>query len=127
MYEAEKAIEVAEKILSKPLEEFLGDYEAVFALRYAVIQFVEAAAQIGLVLLRRYGEAPSSYSEIFTLLAERGLMPRDLAAQMRRFAGLRNILVHRYWEVDDERMYRELRDGIESARRFINWARSLRD
>jgi uncharacterized protein YutE (UPF0331/DUF86 family) len=39
---------------------------------------------------------------------------------MRRFAGLRNLLVHRYWEVDDARLYRELKEGgLEALRRFL--------
>jgi uncharacterized protein with HEPN domain len=36
---------------------------------------------------------------------------------MRRFAGLRNLLVHRYWEVDNARLYRELKEeGLKTLR-----------
>jgi uncharacterized protein YutE (UPF0331/DUF86 family) len=54
------------------------------------------------------------------MLGERGIIPRDLAAAMRRFEGLRNLLVHRYWGVDDARLYRELKEeGLKTLRRFM--------
>jgi len=46
------------------------------------------------------------------MLGERGIIQRDLAAAMRRFSGLRHLLVHRHWEVDDARLYRELKEGV---------------
>jgi len=116
----ERSINFMEQILNRPLDEFLNDDEAVYALRYAVIEAVEAAVQIGLILLRETGARPASYGEVFQMLGERGIIPRDLAAAMRRFAGLRNLLVHRYWEVDDARLYRELKEGgLETLRRFL--------
>jgi len=116
----ERSVNFIERILSHPLDEFLNDDEAVYALRYAVIEAVEAAVQIGLILLRETGARPASYGEVFQMLGERGIIPRDLAAAIRRFAGLRNLLVHRYWEVDDARLYRELKEeGLETLRRFL--------
>jgi len=116
----ERSVKFIEQILNRPLDEFLNDDEAVYALRYAVIEAVEAAVKIGLILLRETGARPSSFGEVFQMLGERGIIPRDLAAAMRRFAGLRNLLVHRYWEVDDARLYRELKEeGLETLRRFL--------
>jgi uncharacterized protein YutE (UPF0331/DUF86 family) len=113
----ERSVNFIEQILNRSLDEFLNDDEAV---RYAVIEAVEAAVQIGLILLRETGARPASFGEVFQMLGERGIIPRDLAAAMRRFAGLRNLLVHRYWEVDDARLYRELKEGgLETLRRFL--------
>jgi len=115
----ERSVNFMEQILNHPLDEFLNDDEAVYALRYAVIEAVEAAVQIGLILLRETGARLASFGEVFQMLGERGIIPRDLAAAMRRFAGLRNLLVHRYWEVDDA-MYRELKEeGLETLRSFL--------
>ena len=115
----ERSVNFMEQILNRPLDEFLNDDKAVYALRYAVIEAVEAAVQIGLILLRETGARPASFGEVFQILGERGIIPRDLAAAMRRFAGLRNLLVHRYWEVDDA-MYRELKEeGLETLRSFL--------
>ena len=43
----ERSVHFIERILSHPLDEFLNDNEALYALRYAVIEAVEAAVQIG--------------------------------------------------------------------------------
>jgi uncharacterized protein YutE (UPF0331/DUF86 family) len=116
----ERSVHFIEQILNHSLDEFLNDDEAVYTLRYAVIEAVEAAVQIGLILLRETGARPASFGEVFQMLCERGIIPRDLAAAMRRFAGLRNLLVHRYWEVDDTRLCRELREeGLKTLRRFM--------
>jgi uncharacterized protein YutE (UPF0331/DUF86 family) len=116
----ERSVNFMEQTLNRPLDEFLNDDEAVYALRYAVIEAVEAAVQIGLILLRETGARPTSFGEVFQMLGERGIIPRDLAAAMRRFAGLRNLLVHRYWEADDARLYRELKEeGLKTLRRFM--------
>jgi uncharacterized protein YutE (UPF0331/DUF86 family) len=116
----ERSVNFMEQILNRPLDEFLNDDEAVYALRYAVIEAVETAVQIGLILLRETGARPTSFGEVFQMLGERGIIPRDLAAAMRRFAGLRNLLVHRYWDVDDAMLYRELKEeGLETLRRFM--------
>jgi uncharacterized protein YutE (UPF0331/DUF86 family) len=115
----ERAVKFMERALSRPLDEFVNNDEAVYAVRYAVIESVEAAVQAGLIILRGSGARPGSYCEVFEMLGERGVIPRDLAAAMRRFAGLRNLLVHRYWEVDDARLYRELREGgLDVLKRF---------
>ncbi len=116
----ERSVNFMEQILNRPLGEFLNDDVAVYALRYAVIEAAEPAVQIGLILLRETRARPASYSEVFQMLGERGIIPRDLSAAMRRFAGLRNLLVHRYWEVDDARLYRELKEeSLKTLRRFL--------
>jgi uncharacterized protein YutE (UPF0331/DUF86 family) len=114
----ERSVNFIEQILNRSLDEFLNDDEAVYALRYAVIEAVEAAVQTGSSSGRREPARPALAR--YSMLGERGIIPRDLAAAMRRFAGLMNLLVHRYWEVDDARLYRELKEeGLETLRRFL--------
>jgi hypothetical protein len=72
----ERSVNFIEQILNRPLDEFLNDDEAVYALRYAVIEAVEAAVQIGLILLRETGARPASFGEVFQMLGERGITPR---------------------------------------------------
>jgi uncharacterized protein YutE (UPF0331/DUF86 family) len=107
-------------MLERPVDEFVNDDEAVYALRYAVVEFVEAAAQVGLLLTRRAGARPGSYGEVFDVLGDLRVISRDLAVAMRRFASLRNLPVHRYWEVDDRRMFTELKEGgVSALKKFI--------
>jgi uncharacterized protein YutE (UPF0331/DUF86 family) len=47
----------------------------------------------------RLGE-PRTNRDLFVLLARRGLLPVELADQLSRMAGFRNVLVHGYLDVD---------------------------
>ncbi len=126
--ELRRALGVMERILERPVEEFLEDDEAVYALRYAVVEFVEAAAQLGIVLTRRQGARPGSYGEVFEMLGDLNIIPRELALEMRRLVSLRNLIVHRYWEVDDRRIYSELKaSGLALLRRFVEAAEGYVD
>lgn len=54
--------------------------------------------------------APLSYADAFVILAEDGVLPKDLAEELMRIAGLRNLLVHEYLEVDHARLHSLIQD-----------------
>jgi hypothetical protein len=59
-------------------------------------------------------------------LAEAGRMPRDLAEDLERLAGLRNILVHRYLEVRIDLLYKTAEETVERiAGEFIEWVKTI--
>jgi len=49
-------------------------------------------------------------------------MPRDLAEDLAKHAGLRNILVHRYLEIKREILYETVE---EIAGKFIEWLKTV--
>lgn len=51
---------------------------------------------------------PDDYGSAFTALADSGVIPPDLGSRLRLAAGLRNILVHAYLDVDPERIWAQL-------------------
>ncbi|MFO7680657.1 MAG: HepT-like ribonuclease domain-containing protein, partial [Chloroflexota bacterium] len=55
--------------------------------------------------------APDSYREAFRLAGKHGLLPVDLAERMQNAAGMCNILVHLYKDIDCQ----ILRDSIKIA------------
>ena len=102
------------------LEEFMRSLEARFALRYALILFVGSVVDaVVLVLESVYGVAPESYREAVLLAGEKGILSYRTASRLARLASLRSMLVHRYWRVDDERLYRETGKGLGAARRAL--------
>ncbi len=122
--EIHDAIRLLEELVARKFEE-LGIYERL-SVRYLVIQLVEAAAGICVHLLaEEYGERAESYPGCFTRLGELGFIPRDLAARLALAARLRNILVHRYWAVDDGRVYESVKRGLEDFRSFVELVRGL--
>jgi uncharacterized protein YutE (UPF0331/DUF86 family) len=59
------------------------------------------------------GLTPDSYRGAFALAATEDLLPPDLAGRLQEAAGMRNVIVHLYQEID----YRVLRDSISPALR----------
>lgn len=53
-------------------------------------------------------------------LVEIGVVSAEVGDEVAKLVGLRNLIAHRYWEVDDLRIYREARgSGLEFIKRFV--------
>ena len=62
--------------------------------------------------------APKDYKDVFNVLAEASILPADFARTMQALAGLRNLLVHLYWEVDDQMIYRGIQAELSDFATF---------
>ncbi len=56
---------------------------------------------------------PASYRDAFRVLAEEGVLTEDLAMRMELWAGLRNVLVHLYLDVDHERLWEIIEHDLD--------------
>lgn len=64
-------------------------------------QIVELAGSINIhVVASMLGRSPDSYAASFDEMARAGVLEGDFAASLRPSAGMRNVLVHDYLEVD---------------------------
>jgi uncharacterized protein YutE (UPF0331/DUF86 family) len=71
---------------------------------------IQSVLDLGIHLISGYGfREPMTYAEIFDVLGEEGVIPGKFAVSIRGMAGLRNILVHDYLEVDPVKLRRALR------------------
>jgi uncharacterized protein YutE (UPF0331/DUF86 family) len=111
-------------LLGKNFEE-LSVHERM-SMRYLVIQIVEAAASVSVHLLSRlFDERAEGYADCFRRLGERKAIAEGLAERLASAARLRNLLVHRYWEVDDRRVYSSIKEGVEDFEAFKKDVRSF--
>lgn len=116
--EMEESIRFIESITTIPL----ADRRNAYATRMAIVELVESAASLGLMLLRKRGftDELEGYAAIFTRLADVGVVSREVGEGMARLARLRDLIVHRYWQVDDSRICKEARgNGLAVAKRFV--------
>ena len=111
-------------LLGKNFEE-LSVHERM-SMRYLVIQIVEAAASISVHLLSRlFDERAEGYADCFRRLGERKAIAEGLAERLASAARLRNLLVYRYWEIDDRRIYSSIEEGVEDFEAFKRDVRSF--
>ena len=66
-----------------------------------------------------YSATSAGYTQVFRKLLD-GVLSKSTGEGMIKLARLRNLVVHRYWEVDDIRVHREVKEeGIGLVTRFV--------
>ena len=80
-----------------------SDVTTALAVERALTLVVELAFAVNShVAVARLSRAPDTHAESFVLVADAGAVERELAARLVPSAGMRNVLVHAYLDVDHE-------------------------
>lgn len=102
------------------VETFTANREAVDAAKYRLLMGIEACAQVCSHLLSRLtAQPPESMPSCFLRLAEQGVLSEPLAQRLVHMARFRNLLVHRYETVDNEKVYQIICEGLGDWEAFI--------
>ena len=116
-----EALDELKFLTSLDIDEFIKNRSARFSMRYSIVVIVEGSADIGIYVLERcFNEEAKGYRDIFMRLSEKGVIDSETAMKMASLSSLRNMIVHRYWNVDDIRIYSEAKkNGIRAIEKFI--------
>ncbi|MCS7065544.1 MAG: DUF86 domain-containing protein, partial [Fimbriimonadales bacterium] len=107
-------------LTSQPDEQFWADERNIEVIKLWMIQLVQDAADLcNHLAARLLNEAPGSYPECFELLGEAQITDESLTDNLRRMARFRNLLVHRYWDVDDHQVLQIARTHLVDLERFL--------
>lgn len=116
----QESLERLEELRSLPKEIFLADRDRRDLACYRLIVAIEAAVQICFhVSAQRLHRTPEEYAECFAILGEASIIPADLSERLQQMARFRNVLVHRYWDVDYGRVYDILWSRLDDLREFV--------
>ncbi|UCC61996.1 MAG: DUF86 domain-containing protein [Anaerolineae bacterium] len=55
------------------------------------------------------------------ILREKGIVPPDLGDRMEAMAGMRNVLVHLYWDIDYALLYKAIVRELDTFGRCIEY------
>ena len=84
-----------------PDDEFFADERNLYTVEHLLLIAIEAAATLcNHILAKTARRAPISYGECFEGLQLVHSLDDQLAAKLIQMARFRNLLVHRYWDVD---------------------------
>jgi len=120
----EEAMEIVLEDLSKPFNSISRAEKS--EVRYYLIVMVEALVALCYHLSRRaYNITPGSSIEAFKVLMDRGLLTSEEFDDFAKLARLRNLLVHRYWIIDDRRIYYEVKKNFKHVKNFIEKIRRV--
>jgi len=108
-----------EEIKRLSLEQFLESYRDVQAAKYSLLEIVEACIDVAnyIISVRGFRRA-EEYSEMFKVLKEEGVIGKGLATKLEDMARFRNLLVHRYGEVDNRRVLEIIKYNLKDIEEF---------
>lgn len=62
---------------------------------------------------------PETYVDIFLMLNQLNIITNELSIRLSQMARFRNKLVHLYWEIDDNLVYKFLKENIKDFEEYI--------
>jgi uncharacterized protein YutE (UPF0331/DUF86 family) len=97
------------------------DFESVQAVKYSLQEIIEECLDIAnhVIAARELGRA-EDYSEMFEVLGETGVIEEKLADDLADMAKFRNLLVHRYGDIENEELQRILKEDLQDIREYMN-------
>jgi uncharacterized protein YutE (UPF0331/DUF86 family) len=97
-----------------------GDPVRLGAIKYALVTAIEGCARVAQHIAASEGwRSPGSNADAVTVLAEHHVVDVELGTRLGRAVGLRNLLVHQYADVDDERVVSML-DQLDDLEAFVD-------
>jgi uncharacterized protein YutE (UPF0331/DUF86 family) len=107
-----------EDVMPKNYEEYVNSIEKKRSCERLLHILIECTIDICTLMVKglRLG-LPSTEEDLFEKLGKKGIISREMKEKLKSMRGFRNILVHRYAEVDDELVFENLKN-IDDFRRF---------
>ena len=104
----------------KLFEEFAQDQKSNAAIKYWLQTAIQAVMDISSHICARLRLAvPPDGGECIRTLEKQGLIPQDRATVYVKMIRFRNVLVHLYGEVDNQRVYDILENELDYFRAFM--------
>jgi len=101
-------------------ENFLRDQTRQDAVMLNLLRATEQAIDIAMHIIRvqRLG-VPQISREAFSLLADAGMLDKELATRMQAMVGFRNIAIHEYQKLDFDIVKKIIEDHLIDFERFV--------
>jgi uncharacterized protein YutE (UPF0331/DUF86 family) len=116
-------LERLKPISQKKLEDYKSDFYLKSSTERLIQLIVECASDINNhVVVETENRPPEDYSVSFIRASDVGLISREVAERLKGSAGMRNILVHEYMDIDDEKVYNAIPLAIKDYKEYIKQA-----
>jgi uncharacterized protein YutE (UPF0331/DUF86 family) len=100
-------------------DEFLSHYEKIDTSKYNFIVAIEAIIDIcNRIISKRKLGFPQDYSDVIKLMSQEGVLRGDLVGRLVEMVKFRNMLVHLYWKIENDRLYKYLKENLGDFEAF---------
>ncbi len=114
------ALERLGELQRLPKEDFFSDPHKLGSAKYNFIVAIEGIIDLCNHVIAKNGfRTPEDYADTFRVIAERGAFDAEYTLTLTQMARFRNRLVHIYWEVDDNELYRIIQSHLRDIREFL--------
>ncbi|MGQ9648012.1 MAG: type VII toxin-antitoxin system HepT family RNase toxin [Thermodesulfobacteriota bacterium] len=118
--EVKESLRILRGYIPKGKEQILKDSTVLASIKYNLIVAIQGCIDIcNHIVAKRGGRAPQDYGDCFRLMAELGILEESISNQLIQMTKFRNLLIHLYWEVDNERVYEILTNNLDDIDRFL--------
>lgn len=109
-----------------PFAQFAEETDIQYMVSHAMLLALQASIDIatGIVVMKT-SKRPETYRETFYLLGMYAIVPEELAQELSKLAGFRNLLVHEYTRLDLKQVYRVLQNNWQTMDTFRIIARDF--
>jgi uncharacterized protein YutE (UPF0331/DUF86 family) len=112
-------IRLIKEIRSQSYDSFSGSFRDIQAAKHSLQEAIEACLDIGShIIAEQDFRRPEDYREIFRVLEENGIIDHVLSEKLQEMAQFRNLLVHRYGQIDTRRIYIIMSDDLKDIQEF---------
>ncbi len=109
-----------EEITAEGYYHFQTSYRDELAAKQALLESIEACIDISNHIIATLGlRRPTDYKDIFLILGEQDILDRTLSRKMQEMAKFRNVLVHRYINIETERLFHLMKNETDDFKEFI--------
>jgi uncharacterized protein YutE (UPF0331/DUF86 family) len=106
-------------LLNVPEADFLKNPDVYLKAERCLQVVIQAMLDVGShIISDRQFRHPDQYQDIFVILAESRVVSTELAGRLRGLAGLRNILVHAYLDLDRARLREMIRERLHDVEEY---------
>ena len=120
MGEIQNALSILKEFREEEKGKVISDPKSLGSIKYYLIIATEACIDIcNHIIAKESFGVPESYADCFKILGERGIISRNLSRKLINMAKFRNLLVHLYWKVDDQKVNEILEKELTDFDEFI--------
>lgn len=119
LLELDNILTVLDELKDYSLKEIESDIKKVWEIEHGLQLAIQNLLDISSHLLSALGKNNSdSYTDVILTLGKENIIPYEFAEKIKRMAGLRNILVHEYLDVDISILHGLLQKNLNDFRIF---------
>jgi len=115
-------LKILKELAKENKDDFLSNYK-IYGLAERYLQLsIECILDIGNHLISSLElKKPEKLQDIFLILGENSIIPKQFAKKIAKMAGFRNILIHGYLDVDKDLVYDHLTQELTDFEDYIKY------